>query len=73
MGDNGLAYPTPMTLAFEVVTDDCFPWGFRCAVCHRVIWVGQPYQALIRSVDADGTVMSVLACVYCDHDTEETT
>lgn len=49
---------------FPVMTDAGFPHGLRCAECHRLIGVGQPYREDLEGMVGDSP-LTVLRCVYC--------
>jgi len=47
-----------------------FPWGLRCAICHREILDGQPYKQALEYAGPDGDSIDLLLCVYCSADAE---
>lgn len=64
------AGPDP-ELSFPVVTEQNFPWGLRCGLCHRIIEVGKPFQAYEESMYENGDTWAMLLCVYCPEEEED--
>lgn len=54
-----------ITVSFPVVTEAGFPHGVQCPVCSLGISVGQPYADHLVGVYSDGSVITLLTCVYC--------
>jgi hypothetical protein len=55
----------PVRRPYPLMHDAGFPWGLRCAECHRTILDGQPYAEVPDAVSDSGALSSLLKCVYC--------